>query len=447
MLNAEPNELSERELEILKLVATGVSNKEIARKLFISSNTVKVHLRNIFTKVGATSRTEAAMYAVRIGLVETASPLISSDEVPFQSPLNQPVSANGSDVLPEYSLNRSQKIKRSVIYLGVLGVLISISILAIVFKPKNNSPASTLVSPTSTPRVQWFQLPGLPTPRQGLAVINYDNLIFAIGGETSEGASNVVERFNPQANSWTALSPKPTRVTEINAAVIGGMIYVPGGKLQSGLPTDVTEIYDPQTNQWSTGRSLPKPLSAYSLAVFEGKIYLFGGWDGKQVVDDAYVFDYNTDTWSALPSMPTARSYAGAVVVDRNIYIIGGWNGRNAISNNEIYQPGKLTGESQWTQGPALPFGQYGMGVANLANIIFVVGGAEEDTNLTTIALIPEETDWVKIENPLNNGWSFLGVATIGTRLYALGGKTKAGLSSQMWSYQAIYTISLPIVR
>jgi ATP/maltotriose-dependent transcriptional regulator MalT len=71
-------ELTEREQEILRLVATGTSNKDIAQQLFISSNTVKVHLRNIFAKINVTTRTEAAMYAVQIGLVK--SPAASEQE-------------------------------------------------------------------------------------------------------------------------------------------------------------------------------------------------------------------------------------------------------------------------------------------------------------------------------------------------------------------------------
>src|SRR5260221_776856 len=61
--------MSDREHEILRLVATGASNKQIAQQLFISPNTVKVHLRNIFGKIGVASRTEAALYAIRAGLV------------------------------------------------------------------------------------------------------------------------------------------------------------------------------------------------------------------------------------------------------------------------------------------------------------------------------------------------------------------------------------------
>ena len=57
--------LTARELEVLKLVAQGMSNKEIAVELFISENTVKNHVRNILEKLHLHSRMEAVMYAVR----------------------------------------------------------------------------------------------------------------------------------------------------------------------------------------------------------------------------------------------------------------------------------------------------------------------------------------------------------------------------------------------
>jgi len=59
--------LSEREMEVLRLAATGVSNKDIAQQLFLSPRTVQVHLGNIFSKLGVASRTEAVLYALRKG--------------------------------------------------------------------------------------------------------------------------------------------------------------------------------------------------------------------------------------------------------------------------------------------------------------------------------------------------------------------------------------------
>ncbi|KAJ1684789.1 hypothetical protein LUZ63_020060 [Rhynchospora breviuscula] len=57
--------LTARELEVLKLVATGLANRDIAGQLFISENTVKNHVRNILEKLQLHSRMEAVMYAVR----------------------------------------------------------------------------------------------------------------------------------------------------------------------------------------------------------------------------------------------------------------------------------------------------------------------------------------------------------------------------------------------
>ena len=62
--------LTARELEVLRLVARGMSNRDIAKELFISENTVKNHIRNILDKLQMKSRMEAAMYAVRSKLID-----------------------------------------------------------------------------------------------------------------------------------------------------------------------------------------------------------------------------------------------------------------------------------------------------------------------------------------------------------------------------------------
>lgn len=62
-------ELSERELEVLRLVATGATNRQIAERLFLSENTVRTYLAHILEKLDLENRAQAAAYAVRNGLV------------------------------------------------------------------------------------------------------------------------------------------------------------------------------------------------------------------------------------------------------------------------------------------------------------------------------------------------------------------------------------------
>jgi DNA-binding NarL/FixJ family response regulator len=66
-----PEALTERETEVLRLLAQGQSNKQIARSLHIAEKTVKTHVSNILSKLGVQSRTQATLYAIRLGLVSS----------------------------------------------------------------------------------------------------------------------------------------------------------------------------------------------------------------------------------------------------------------------------------------------------------------------------------------------------------------------------------------
>jgi NarL family two-component system response regulator LiaR len=62
-------EMTDRELEILALIADGLNNREIADQLFVSRSTIKTHVSNILTKLGVSSRTEAVAYAIENDLI------------------------------------------------------------------------------------------------------------------------------------------------------------------------------------------------------------------------------------------------------------------------------------------------------------------------------------------------------------------------------------------
>jgi NarL family two-component system response regulator LiaR len=69
-----PEALTERESDVLRLLAQGQSNKQIARNLHNSEQTVKTHVSTILSKLGVQSRTQATLYAIRVGLVSARSP-------------------------------------------------------------------------------------------------------------------------------------------------------------------------------------------------------------------------------------------------------------------------------------------------------------------------------------------------------------------------------------
>jgi DNA-binding NarL/FixJ family response regulator len=78
-----PEDLTERETDVIRLLAQGASNKEIARCLSLGEKTIKTHVSNILSKLGVQSRTQAALLAVQLGLFPHATS--SSSEMVVQS--------------------------------------------------------------------------------------------------------------------------------------------------------------------------------------------------------------------------------------------------------------------------------------------------------------------------------------------------------------------------
>jgi len=480
----ESTQISDREREILRLVATGATNQQIAARLNISINTVKVHLRNIFSKIGAASRTEATLYAVRAGIVPIGQATFAPESVAVAvteapageeieiGPPNPPLDWVPELETPQTKLTNSSEAQslaipatpasdtpareardwRLPVLAGALLVLlVGIGVYLLVSRAaSSNQPNPT---PNSSPAVpdasqRWHELAPLPAGRSGFAFASYTyegkRYLYAIGGDLGDQASDQVTRYDVAANTWVPLSAKPTAVSEVQAVVIGGKIFVPGGRLASGQITDKLESYDPQQDRWSTNQPLPAPRSGYALAVVEGKLYLFGGWDGNSYRSEVWEYDPGQNTWAQRTAMPTARAFAAAAVVENAVYVVGGTNDQGSLAVNERYIPAEDHQSSNpWAVKARLPSAAEHMAIASISDQVFLVGG-KQNANQLLIYIVGNDS-WRTDKLPFPAA-SDLRAQAIGNKLYIVGGRGETAANTQVYEYQAIYTVLLPAI-
>ncbi len=433
----EHQELSAREIEILQLVARGASNKEIAQRLFISTNTVKVHLRNIFGKIGVSSRTEAAMYAVSNRMI----PELRLEEAEPPQTIAQPV-------VQDAHIERFWNTKPHWFWLliasgGVLLFIGAIFLIRTMRAPSAQPIPSAFEPPT------WQKLTPMPTVRAHFAVVALEDYIYAIAGENETGIIGAVERYDLKRDRWRRMAEKPTPVSEVQAAVIGGKIYVPGGLLADGTATRIMEVYLPQEDRWTQAADLPQEVSAYALVAYEGKLYLFGGRDGNSYLKSVYLYDADLNLWQRLGDMPAPRAFASAVVASGKIHLLGGWDGHASLDAHDIYSPGaEGTAIHAWEAVPPLPQRRYKMAAVSVADAMYLLGGASEEMQaMEAWMYLPQANSWQPFLNPLESAWEGLSAVAVGTKIYALGGVVAGEFHADLFAYQVIYITVLPIVR
>ncbi len=431
-MSVEP-ELSEREREILKLVATGASNKEIAQKLVISPNTVKVHLRNIFGKIGVVSRTEATLYALRENLVPQVGQVASPAAEPAEAPVAKPWYLEGGR-LPALILAAALLIAMGIFLLaGGLDV----------FRPQTAQP------PSLAQIERWASLAELPMGISQPAAAPYENRIILIGGRSQQGVSPAILSYEPASDAWSRLTDKPTPVSAAQAGVLGEKIYIPGGAGVDGNPIDALEIYDPRSDAWEQGARLPLPLSEYALAVFEGRLFLFGGWDGSGYVARVLVYDPVEDRWSERSPQPKKIGGAAAVVSGSKIYLIGGTDGRKIFDDVLAYYPNREEdGEKAWEARKRLPEPRAGVGAAAMLNAIYVSGGGVKEDGASLDALRYDEQNdaWTPLEQAPQSYGDKAALVALDTRIHLLGGEIEGQAQALHLSYQAVYTVLIPAV-
>jgi DNA-binding CsgD family transcriptional regulator/N-acetylneuraminic acid mutarotase len=437
--------LSERELELVRLLATGLSNKEIARELVISPNTVKVHLRNIYGKLKVASRTEASMVALRQGWIE-----IERSEEDAAQTESVSESASGSTLGEPVAYEVAAPLMRwQRIYLIAATLLVGVGLWLI--WPRAAAPAEPFTDrPASVPNwlpgpaSRWQSLAQMPAPRSRLAIVASEGRIYAIAGETAAGVSNAVDVYLPDEDTWVRGTDKPTAVSNVGAVAVDSKVYVPGGILSNEQMSDRLEIYDLRDASWDTGERLPRGICAYAISGYGGQLYLFGGWDGTSYVAWSYRYDPGSDTWEALAPMSTARAFAGAGAVRERIYVVGGFDGQDELDVCEVYDPQTDT----WGVCPPMNAPRGGVGVSVIADTLYVIGGGwesylVENEYYSPLSSDPTKGTWLTFPSPLLQEWRNLGVVANETTLYAIGGWDGEYLGVNQ-AYQAIYRLYLP---
>jgi DNA-binding CsgD family transcriptional regulator/N-acetylneuraminic acid mutarotase len=455
--------LSERELDVLRRLTVGESNKAIADGLSISPLTVKTHLRNIYTKLGVSTRTEALNVALQQRLIAVAveTPVVEATAVETEvgPPALVEAAAGPTDGLPPApdaagdgtALATTPNAAPSVapatahppatghrwraISLALLALLVLTAATLAFVQWQSGALLGGAAEPfaeTTLGDSRWLSSRPLPQPRAGRAVVALGLDVYAIGGEVADGVVDDVDVFDTKALAWRQAAAKPTGVSEATAAELFGELYVPGGRLADGQPTANVEVYSPSQDAWRRAAPLPQPIAGGLALADGGFLYLIGGWGAAGALESVYLYDPVADSWRPVAPLPQPRAEAAGGALTGRLYVVGGSDGDIEQASCYSYDPPRDT----WETCPEMLQPRADAGSTVLLNKLYVIGGTTGDTAGHGEVYDPNTRTWTVLNAPPGVvAWGAPGVTHVETRIYAVGGRQDGALSDATLVY------------
>lgn len=451
--------LTERELEVVRLLATGAGNKEIAAQLYLSPNTVKVHLRNIFTKLEAQSRVEVTMIAVRNGWVTlTPEPANGKAAGAAESAAVAPSGDSPVAVIENAPSPRTAATDSDA--QAAIAPAISAEPAEATVAIQQEQPAQATSQPSTTaasaaapatpedtgatarvatavpvaPNPQ--PLPALPMWRRALIVVTLllivagslaslpvlgsDSAPSADGTDLTDNTTLSSDLLAPgEATRWYLRGALPAARARSAAAGVGNLIYLIGGETNQTASGDVL-VFDPRSNAW-TPLSAPKPTPVWNAAAAAvGRlIYVAGGATANGAPTDRLeVFDTAANVWRSLRPLPAPMTGHSMAALDGRLYVFGDKSNNPGTVDSFVYD---IAGDA-WQPIAPMPTPRSLTGAAAFDDRIYVVGGYDEGREFATCEVYwPARDAWTACA-PMQIPRGGPGVARVGNSLYVVGG-------------------------
>ena len=456
----ENNPLSDREMEVARLLVTGATNTEIARELIISPHTVKVHLRNIFDKLQVNSRTEASMVLLQRGWVvmpgvEPAPPLESD---PFlrgelAPPLPEP------EPLPDLAA-QPQAWQLGIVLVGLAFCLVALILPTWLSRPKTtlsllSDSGQTIVGQPGIDNLpRWEVRVPLGQPRSRLAAVQMGGQIYVAGGEGEGGnALDTVEVYDLDAGQWTAQTPLPSPRANLALAQVDGTLFAAGGSmLDIESPSRVLIYgdlwsYEPTAATWAVGGELPAPLAGAGLVAQPDALYLVGGWDGDAMHDEVWRLPMTTlgtatpADWEVIARLEQPMAFMGVTLVDQALYVVGGYDGRRELAGAGVLD----LATASWQALPPLNIARGGLRLVFDGVSVLALGGGWTRTVQTHERYDIVTNQWISIASPIRGEWRHFAAASNDGSVYLLGGWSGDYLSTHL-EFQSTFRALLPVI-